>query len=586
MMLGVTRSWSVPIATEGYEYPAGAISGQSGGSGFSSAWAGNGAVDQESLGYVDTTEAALQSAGNRVSTTVPGSGMFRTLTTAGLQPGLVDGTGGFGADGSTIYIAFLARLDSGVVTSFGDYGGISLFYRMTEQVFIGDPGFAGDRIRWAVDPQQGSGAVRESTVPVDSTVRLLVARIDFKPGFETVRLYVDPPLDGEPATPAAGPFEMHDTRFNRIRVQAGGNGRYSFDELRLGTTYADVVPANQPPTPRVVSQPATDVTATSAVMHGTVWADLAEETATFFELGHMPGEANWIAGAPPSASAGSRNVQFTASATGLRAHTRYSYRAVARSSRETAFGEFVAFTTGNSAPLAVDDLVHSRTGSVVMFDPRSNDTDPDGDVLTITQVSDGAHGTVTTDGTSIRYAGAATFNGNDTFTYQITDGIGAVATATVTLANFVPSAGSQEIHPAFGPGGSTEIDVSPLLTDGDGDLLRLTSVTGAASGVLSFSGTVITYTARQDFRGRDSFEYAVTDDAGGAATGTITFTNSPPQAANRVIHPDFGPGSGQTVDLQQLVSDADGDSLSIVALTRPAHGAVSFKRAARHLQRR
>ena len=235
-------SGAVMIASDGFDYPLGAIAGRNGGSGFSAPYTGNGQINDDSLHYTDSGGRPLPEVGRHVSTNTNGNGMFRTLSTVGRPAGMLDGTGKFGADGSTVYVGFLERLDSGVVNNFGDYCGLSFFNGVTEELFFGDLGWAGTHTFWGVDPQRGEGAVRESTVPVNSTVRLLIGRIDFALGLETVRFYVDPPLNAEPATATLGPFTMHDFRFDQIRIQGGGAGRYSFDGVALGTTYSDVTP--------------------------------------------------------------------------------------------------------------------------------------------------------------------------------------------------------------------------------------------------------------------------------------------------------------------------------------------------------
>ena len=64
----------------------------------------------------------------------------------------------------------------------------------------------------------------------------------------------------------------------------------------------------------------------------------------------------------------------------------------------------------------------------------ANDTDPNGDTLTVTGKTNGAHGTVscTTAGVCT-YTPAADYHGPDTFTYTISDGNGGTDTATVTV---------------------------------------------------------------------------------------------------------------------------------------------------------
>lgn len=83
-------------------------------------------------------------------------------------------------------------------------------------------------------------------------------------------------------------------------------------------------------------------------------------------------------------------------------------------------------------PIAVDDLV-TMSGVTVTFDPRSNDNAVVPGSLTITAVTQGGAGTVTTDGTSVTYTAGAGFSQTDTFTYTITNAEGASATATVSV---------------------------------------------------------------------------------------------------------------------------------------------------------
>src|SRR5438552_18410648 len=63
-----------------------------------------------------------------------------------------------------------------------------------------------------------------------------------------------------------------------------------------------------------------------------------------------------------------------------------------------------------------------------------NASDSDGDSLTVSGVSQGAFGTVSTDGSSVTYTPSdANFHGTDTFTYTASDAAGNNATAMVTI---------------------------------------------------------------------------------------------------------------------------------------------------------
>ena len=63
----------------------------------------------------------------------------------------------------------------------------------------------------------------------------------------------------------------------------------------------------------------------------------------------------------------------------------------------------------------------------------AGDPDADGNTFLITAVTQGAHGTVTHQSTSVTYTPAATFVGTDSFTYTIIDTLGASTTATITV---------------------------------------------------------------------------------------------------------------------------------------------------------
>ncbi len=90
----------------------------------------------------------------------------------------------------------------------------------------------------------------------------------------------------------------------------------------------------------------------------------------------------------------------------------------------------------NDPPVAVDDAYFTTMNRSTTVNPLSNDSDPDGDVITLVSVdTDGTLGMVidiNADGT-ITYVPPADWCGTDTFTYTITDGR-QQATATVTIS--------------------------------------------------------------------------------------------------------------------------------------------------------
>jgi hypothetical protein len=74
---------------------------------------------------------------------------------------------------------------------------------------------------------------------------------------------------------------------------------------------------------------------------------------------------------------------------------------------------------------AVDDSASAGVGSPVKINVLANDSDPDGDLLTVTWVSDPANGSAAINPDKIvTYKPDGCFVGTDTFTYWIDDGKG------------------------------------------------------------------------------------------------------------------------------------------------------------------
>jgi hypothetical protein len=87
----------------------------------------------------------------------------------------------------------------------------------------------------------------------------------------------------------------------------------------------------------------------------------------------------------------------------------------------------------NILPVAADDIATTTEGSPVVIDVLANDTDGNGDPLTIVAASS-PNGSVTvrSDGT-LRFTPAAGFTGTATISYTVSDGRGGTDTALVTV---------------------------------------------------------------------------------------------------------------------------------------------------------
>ena len=187
----------------------------------------------------------------------------------------------------------------------------------------------------------------------------------------------------------------------------------------------------------------------------------------------------------------------------------------------------VTVNSVSDPPAAMDDVTSTNEDTPVPVDVLANDTDPDGDILTVTSVTQGTHGTVVNNGSDVSYVPNANFHGSDSFTYTVSDGHGGMDTATVTVmvgaVNDPPvalddAASTQEDSPVT-------VDVLINDTDVDGDALMIVGTSAAANGTVevNIDGT-ITYTPAPGFNGPDSFTYTVSDGHGGTGTATVTVT--------------------------------------------------------------
>ena len=204
----------------------------------------------------------------------------------------------------------------------------------------------------------------------------------------------------------------------------------------------------------------------------------------------------------------------------------------------------------NLPPSAANDsfTTDQSTSYIKSLDPRANDSDPNGDALTITAKTNGALGNVTINGsgTSLTYSFSGTppsigSSLTDSFTYTISDGNGGTASATVTAT--VSNTSSPPNNPPVAVNDAITADdattyirtFDPRANDSDpnGDMLTITAATNGALGVVAVgpggASLTYTYTASPPAAGAstgDAFTYTISDGRGGTSSATVSVTIS------------------------------------------------------------
>ncbi|QDU21945.1 Ig-like domain-containing protein [Urbifossiella limnaea] len=249
----------------------------------------------------------------------------------------------------------------------------------------------------------------------------------------------------------------------------------------------------------------------------------------------------------------------------------------------------ITVTPVNDDPTATaDSLVVDEDAGATVVPVLTNDSPaPDvGESLTVVSVGPAANGVASLSGGVVRYSPNANYNGPDSFSYTITDGHGGTATATVSVVvrpvNDAPTATSDVLTVAE----DAAATVVPVL-DNDtfapdtGETLSVAAVTQPAFGTTTLVGGVVRYAPRANYSGSDSFTYTLSDGNGGTTSGWVTVIVTPVNDAPTAntdaltVAEDAAPTAVPVLANDTFAPDT-GETLTVVAVTQPAHGTVTL----------
>lgn len=232
----------------------------------------------------------------------------------------------------------------------------------------------------------------------------------------------------------------------------------------------------------------------------------------------------------------------------------------------------------NSAPVAVNDAATTNEDTAATISVRSNDSDANGDPLTITAVTQGAKGSVVINaGSTVTYTPSANVNGTDSFTYTISDGKGGTATATVNMTINAINDAPVAVNDAATTNEDTSVTVSVRANDTDveGQTLIVSTVTQGAKGKVTINaGSTVTYAPNANVNGTDSFTYTVSDGSGGTSTATVNVTINAVNDAPVAVADSASTAENTATTISVLSNDSDVEdtALSVSAVTTPTNG--------------
>ncbi|HEX8170479.1 MAG TPA: Ig-like domain-containing protein [Thermoanaerobaculia bacterium] len=275
----------------------------------------------------------------------------------------------------------------------------------------------------------------------------------------------------------------------------------------------------------------------------------------------------------------------------------------------------VTITEINDAPVAADDSKTTPEDAPLSFAASTlttNDSkgaaNESAQTLTVTNVGNPTHGTVSLISGTITFTPDADYNGAASFEYTVTDDgttnggadpktSTATVNVTVTEVNDAPVAADDarstaEDTPLIVTASTLATNDSKGPANESSQTLTVTAVSNPVNGTVSLNIGSITFTPDANFHGTASFDYTVTDDGttNGSAdaksdTGTVTVTVT--EVNDAPVATDDTKSTAEDAPLTFTASDLvandtkgaaneSSQTLTVTAVSNPVNGTVSL----------
>ena len=166
----------------------------------------------------------------------------------------------------------------------------------------------------------------------------------------------------------------------------------------------------------------------------------------------------------------------------------------------------------------------------------------------------------------VTYTPNTNYNGSDSFTFTVSDGVSTSSPATVdisiTAVNDAPTISAQSAS-----GNEDEAQTITLAgNDVDGDALTYVLATNSSNGASTLSGNVVTYTPNTNYNGSDSFTFTVSDAEYTSSAATVSITVASVNDLPVILStPSLDALDGSLYEYSISVNDVDEDVVAITA---------------------
>ncbi|PXA05145.1 hypothetical protein DDZ13_04070 [Coraliomargarita sinensis] len=559
------------------------------------------AIIHESFGYDPAVGNDLSGEGPATGTSgtwggdsrfdlVTGSLSYGNLATSGNSTQYIGSGGGGGNIGTAIsgdlanagLLNDSAELWFSVVVNFVDNGNDEAALTLgTDQPFTTDINNSGSGIGFYAD---SGGYVRaaiysggtqpgthDATANFNGTTQLIIGKVTWGADAttaDTVTLYnpgTDLDLTGHAFSTVSAVIDQSALDTIGIWIRNNDLAGDTFDEIRFGATYADVVPTGSGTgnTAPVADDQLVTTDEDTAVAVTLTGSDADGDALTYSVVtapsnGALSGTAPDLTYTPNAGYNGSDSFTFVANDGTVDSNT-----------------ATVSITVNavNDAPVADDQSVSTNEDSSVAVTLTASDGE--GDLLTYTVVTVPTNGTLSGTAPDLTYTPDANYSGSDSFTFKANDGSVDSNTATVSLmvnaVNDAPVADDQSLATDE----DTDLAVTLTASDTDGDTLTYTVVTAPSNGVLSGTAPNLTYSPNSNYNGSDSFTFKANDGAVDSNTATVSITvvavnDAPSFSSDPLSRSDATQGEAYSDTIGGSAGDVEGDSLAYAKVSGPA----------------